>query len=174
MNFYRCLICGEVYMGDSVPSNCPFCGAKAKYLAPADQWVDENIGLGELTDVSRKNLEAALQLEANNAPFYKDASAKAKSIELQGVFKYLFKIEREHADVIQKILKCPPPKPEPGKEVATDDEMENLRAAHEREKFATKFYADSAKEAIEPRVKKVFLALSEIESDHVKLEGARI
>lgn len=174
MNFYRCLICGEVYMGDGAPSHCPFCGAKAKYLVIADQWVDENIGLGKLSDVSRKNLEAALQLEANNAPFYKDASARAKSIELQGVFKYLFKIEREHADVIQKILKVEAPQPEPGKEVAGDDEMENLRAAHEREKYATKFYADSAKQAVEPRVKKVFLALAEIESDHVKLEGSRL
>lgn len=174
MDFCRCLICGEVYMGEGTPSNCPFCGAKAKYLVPAEQWVDENLTITELSDVSRKNLQAALQLEVNNAPFYKDASARAKSIELQGVFKYLFKIEREHADVVQKILKGEVPQPEPGKEVATDDEMQNLQAAHEREKHATKFYADSAKEAVEPRVKKVFLALSEIESDHVKLEGSRL
>ena len=161
-------------MGDVAPSNCPFCGAKAKHMTPADQWVDENIGLGELSDVSRKNLEAALQLEANNAPFYVDAMKRAESIELQGVFKYLAKIEGEHASIIQKILKCGPLDPEPGKEVATDNEMANLRAALEREKHATKFYADSAKQAAEPRVKRVFLALSEIESDHVKLEGARL
>lgn len=174
MNFYRCLICGEVYMGDAVPSNCPFCGAKAKYFVPAEEWVDENVGIETLSDVSRRNLQAALQLEVNNAPFYKDASAKAKSIELQGVFKYLFKIEREHADVVQKILKGEVPRPEPGKEVAGDGEIANLLAAHEREKHATKFYADSAREAVEVRVKKVFLALSEIESDHVKLEGSRL
>ena len=174
MNFYRCLICGEVYMGDAALSNCPFCGAKVKHMTPADQWVDENIGLGELSDVSRENLVAALQLEANNAPFYVHAMKRAKSVELQGIFKYLAKVEREHASVIQKILKCGTVEPEPGKEVATDDEMENLRAALEREKHATKFYADSAKQAAEPRVKKVFLALSEIESDHVKLEGSRL
>jgi len=126
MNFYRCLICGEVYMGDAVCSNCPFCGAKAK------------------------------------------------SIELQGIFKYLSKIEREHQSVARKILKCGLPDPEPGKEIAGDDEMENLRAALEREKSATAFYAQAAKEAVEPRVKKVFVALSEIESDHVKLEGSRL
>jgi rubrerythrin len=174
MNFYRCLICGEVYMGDATPSNCPFCGAKAKHLVPADQWADENTGLGELSDVSRENLVAALQLEANNAPFYVNAMKRAESIELQGVFKYLAKIEREHASVIQKLLKCGPLDPEPGKEVATDDQMQNLAAAHEREKHATTFYADAAKQAAEPRVKKVFLALSEIESDHVKLEGSRL
>lgn len=174
MNFYRCLICGEVYMGDSVPSNCPFCGAKSRYLVPIEEWVDENTGLGDLSDVSRANLEAAIQLEVNNAPFYRDAMKRAKSIELQGIFKYLAKIEQEHASVVRKILKGELPQPEPGKEIAGDDETANLQAAHEREKHATKFYADAAKQAVEPRVKKVFLALSEIESDHVKLEGSRL
>jgi rubrerythrin len=174
MNFYRCLICGEVYMGDAAPSNCPFCGAKAKHLVAADEWMDESTGLGELSGVSRENLVAALQLEANNAPFYVDAMKRTDSIELQGVFKYLAKIEREHASVIQKILKCGPLDAEPGKEIAGDDEMANLLQAHEREKHATKFYADAAKQATEPRVKQVFLALSEIESDHVKLEGSRL
>lgn len=174
MEFYRCLICGEVYMGDAVPSNCPFCGAKAKYLVPVAEWTDENQDVGEISAVSRANLEKALQLEVNNAPFYMDAMARAKSVELQGIFKYLSKIEREHQSVVRKILKCELPDPEPGKEVAGDDEMDNIRAAHEREKSATTFYAVAAREASEPRVKKVFLALSEIESDHVKLEGARL
>jgi len=174
MNFYRCLICGEVYMGDSVTSNCPFCGAWAKYFVPPAEWIDENKGLGELTDISRTNLEKALQLEVNNAPFYQDAMNRAKSMELQGIFKYLSKIEREHQSVVRKILKCGLPQPEPGKEVAGDDEMENMRAALEREKTATAFYAQAANQATEPRVKKVFVALSEIESDHVKLEGSRL
>lgn len=174
VNFYRCLICGEVYMGDAVPSHCPFCGATAKHLVSAEQWIDENVRIVELSDITRKNLQSALQLEVNNAPFYQDAMKKAASIELQGVFKYLAKIERKHASVIQKILKCGPLDPEPGKEVAMEHEMENLQAAHEREKHATKFYAESAKQAVEPRVKKVFLALSEIESDHEKLEGSRL
>jgi hypothetical protein len=174
MNFYQCLICGEVYMGDAVCSNCPFCGAKAKYFVPPAEWVDENIGIGELSEISRGNLEKALQLEVNNAPFYQNAMNKAKSIELQGIFKYLSKIEREHQSVARKILKCGLPDPEPGKEIAGDDDTANLRAALEREKSATAFYAQSAKEAAEPRVKKVFLALSEIESDHVKLEGSRL
>ena len=174
MNFYRCLICGEVYMGDSVTSNCPFCGAWAKYFVPPAEWIDENKGLGELTDISRTNLEKALQLEVNNAPFYQDAMNRAKSMELQGIFKYLSKIEREHQSVVRKILKCGLPGVEPGKDVASDDEMENLRAALEREKSATAFYAQAAKEAVEPRVKKVFIALTEVESDHVKLEASRL
>ncbi len=171
MSFYRCLICGETYMGKDKPSNCPFCGAKEKYMVNVAEWVDENLSIAELSDISRKNLEKALQLEANNAPFYRDAMMKSGSIEIQGIFKYLSKIEAEHASVVKKILKCELPEPEQGEEVATDDETENIRAAHEREKAATAFYSKAATEAIEPRVKRVFTALAEIETDHIKLEG---
>lgn len=174
MNFYRCLICGEVYMGSVVPSNCPFCGAKAEYLVPAAEWVDENLGISNLGEVSRRNLEQALQLEVNNAPFYRDAMEKTSSIELQAIFKYLSKIEREHQSVVQKILKCELPQPEPGREVAADSDEENMQAAHAREQSATAFYARAALEAVEPRVRKVFTALSQIESDHVALEGSRL
>ena len=130
MNFYRCLICGDPYMGKERPSHCPFCGAKDEYLVPASEWVDENLTLGALSEVSRKNLEKALQLEVNNAPFYSDAMQRTKDIELQGIFKYLSKIEKEHSTVVKKILKCELPEPEPGKEVAADDDRENLAAAH--------------------------------------------
>ncbi|MBI5189774.1 MAG: ferritin [Nitrospirae bacterium] len=170
MKFFRCEICGEVYMGKSRPSNCPHCGALGKYLVPAADWTDENLSITELSDVSRSNLEKALQLEVNNAPFYRDASANAKTVELQGVFKALGKVEAEHASLVRKILGCEFPKPEPGREMATKDDTENLRIAHEREVFAAGFYKRASMNAAEPRVKKVFLALSEIETDHINLE----
>jgi len=172
MKFYRCLICGDPYMGKEKPSNCPFCGASEEYLVDAADWIDENESLGELSDVSRKNLEEALQLEVNNAPFYRDAMARTKNIELQGIFKNLAKIEAEHASTIKKILKVELPLPDADKEVATDDDRENIEAAHEREVSATAFYAKSATEAVEERVKKVFTALTSIESDHIDLEQA--
>ncbi len=152
------------------PSNCPYCGAKAKYLVPPEQWVDENLTITKLSDVSRQNLERALQLEVDNTPFYRDASAKASSLKLQGVFKGLAKVENEHATVVRKILKCEFPPPDPAHSTATGDDAENLRVAHEREIEASKFYAQSSVQANEPRVKKVFLALAEIEADHIKLE----
>jgi len=170
MQFFRCQICGDVYMGTLAPSNCPYCGAKAKYLVPPEQWVDENLTITKLSDVSRQNLERALQLEVDNTPFYRDASAKASSLKLQGVFKGLAKVENEHATIVRKILKCEFPPPDPARSVATGDDAENLRVAHEREIDASKFYAQSSVQANEPRVKKVFLALAEIEADHMKLE----
>ena len=34
---WRCEICGDPYVGDSAPDNCPFCGAKRKYIKEARQ-----------------------------------------------------------------------------------------------------------------------------------------
>jgi hypothetical protein len=99
---------------------------------------------------------------------------RTKNIELQGIFKYLSTIEKEHASVIKKILKVELPDPEPGKEVATDNDLENLTAAHKREESATAFYLEAAEQAVEPRVKKVFTVLAEVESDHVTLEKERL
>ena len=175
MKFYRCLICGDVYMGTEMPTNCPFCGAlAAKYLVKAEDWVDENEDIGNISDISRRNLETALQLEVNNAPFYKDASPKSENIELQGVFKCLAKIEAEHASALRKVLKTEPPLPEEGKEVALDSDIDNLKAAHRRETAAAAFYKKAASEAIEPRINKLFTALTEIETDHIRLEDILI
>lgn len=172
MKFYRCEICGDPYMGTEKPSHCPSCGAPGKYLVLASEWVDENKGLGQLSGISKKNLEEALQLEVNNTAFYRDAMKKTGNIEMEGIFKNLSKIEAEHASTLKKILQCEPPPVEPGKEVASDSDRENIDAAHKREQSATAFYRKSAGEAVEPRVKKVFTALTEIESDHIDLEEA--
>lgn len=170
MKLYRCLICGDPYMGNEKPTNCPFCGAPEEYLVTGREWVDENLGITELTEVSRGNLVRALQLEVNNSAFYRDAMNRTKNIELQGIFKYLSKVEAEHASTIRKIIKGELPPPEPGKEAATDDDHKNLELAMERESNAKKFYEESGQAAIEPRVKRVFEAISRIENDHVGIE----
>jgi rubrerythrin len=172
MSFFRCQICGDVYMGTGKPSNCPFCGAPERFLVPAGEWVDENETLSDLSGGSRRNLEKALQLEVNNAPFYRDAMSKTGSMELAGIFKCLAKIEAEHASTVRKMLKVELPEPEQGQEVATDDDRQNVSTAHEREIAATAFYRQAAGEAVEDRVRKVFTALAEVESDHIDLETA--
>lgn len=171
MNAYRCLICGETYMGEEKPSNCPFCGAKARYIVEAVRWSDENLGIEKLSDVSKKNLEKSLQLEVNNAPFYRDAMTKTNDVGLQGIFKYLSKVEAEHASVIRKILKCELPQPEREESLASGDDRKNLMTAHAREVAASALYKKFAGDAPEPRVRRVFTALSEIESDHIEIEG---
>lgn len=171
MKFYRCLICGDPYMGSEKPSHCPFCGAHQEHMVAAAEWVNENDAMGELSDKSRANLEQALQLEVNNKAFYADASAKSgDNLEMQGIFKNLSKIEGEHASTIKKMLKVEPPAPEDDRKTASESIHDNLEAARERERFASSFYAQSAGEAAEERVQKVFTALSQIESDHIDLE----
>lgn len=171
MKFYRCQICGDPFMGDHMPSHCPFCGAHQDYISTAAEWTDENETIGEMSEISRKNLEEALQLEVNNKAFYLDASARTGSTELQGIFKNLSKIEGEHASTIKKMLKVEPPAPEAGKDTATDSDHENLTEARGREERAAALYAQSAMEAVEDRINKVFRAVSEIESDHIQLES---
>ncbi|MHB0866370.1 MAG: ferritin family protein [Thermoleophilia bacterium] len=170
MKLYRCLICGDPYMGAEKPSNCPFCGSAEKYLVAGADWVDENDALGEISDISQANLEKALQLEVNNSPFYRNAMALTDSVELQGTFKYLAKIEGEHASTLKKILKVEPPEPEADKSAAADDDHANLETAHQREVEAAAFYRQAASEAVEPRVKKVFTVLAEVETDHINME----
>jgi len=171
MEYYRCRICGEVYMGESAPDNCPFCGAAGNYLVAAKDWTDENTTIGELSKVSRTNLEKAVQLEVNNTLFYREASWYARTVELQGIFKYLSKIEKEHISVIGKLLKQEPPDPSDDREIASEDDTENLQVAKALEEKAAAFYTQSASEAVETRVNTVFTALAEIESGHISEEG---
>jgi rubrerythrin len=171
MTYYRCRICGEVYMGCSAPTNCPYCGAPGVYLVEAKDWTDENETITELSKISLSNLEKAIQLEVNNTLFYREASWRADTIELQGIFKCLSKTEKEHVSVLGKILKHDPPELTDDREIAVEDDMTNLRVAKALEEYASSFYALSATQAVEERVKVVFTALSEIESEHIKEEG---
>lgn len=170
MKFFRCQICGDPFMGNEMPSHCPFCGAHQNYISKAAEWVDENATIGEISGISRKNVEVALQLEVNNKVFYLEASGKADTIELQSIFKNLSKIEGEHASTFRKILKVEPPEPSDDRETASDSDHENLVKARELEEHASALYAQSALEAEEERIKKVFTAISEVESDHIVLE----
>jgi len=171
LKYYRCRICGDVYMGTAAPTNCPYCGAPGSYLVEARDWTDENETIGELSEVSRKNLEKAIQLEVNNTLFYREASWHADTAELQGVFKCLSKIEKEHISVLGKILKHDPPYQSDDREIAVEDDNTNLRVAKTLEEQATAFYRSSASQAVELRVKAVFTALSEIEAEHIREEG---
>ncbi|AGK60816.1 hypothetical protein Asulf_00807 [Archaeoglobus sulfaticallidus PM70-1] len=166
MRVYRCRICGDPYIGNYPPSHCPFCGAPKEFMVPAEEWRDENDV--ELSEISRKNLEQALELELTNAGFYRAAMEKSKNEYFKAMFKALSKVESEHASVICKLLKIK--KPEIPKIDASDDDLENVKESFERESKAIKFYTKSAQEAVEARVKEVFTVLVNIESTHLLLD----
>jgi len=168
---FRCRICGDPYIGESPPSRCPFCGAEANYIIDAHDWASGEFDV-ELSEVSRKNLEAALELELGNAAFYACARDKATASGdeyMLAKFKSLMKVEAEHASAICKFLKID--KTELSSATCSADGGENSREGYEREDRAIKAYAKFRDEATEPRMKEFFGTLVEIETDHLQIHA---
>ncbi len=169
---FRCRICGDPYIGETPPTDCPFCGADAKYLIDAHDWDSGEFEV-ELSEVSRQNLQAALELELGNAAFYacaRDQAAAAGDEYLLAKFKCLMKVEAEHASAICKFLKIEPP--EPAATTCSAEGPANSREGYEREDRAIKAYAGFRDAASEPRMQEFFGALVEIEADHLEIHAA--
>lgn len=168
---FRCRICGDPYIGEEAPKQCPFCGAKQDYFVEAKDWNPDEFNV-TLSDVSRKNLQAALQLELDNAAFYdcaKNVAEKANDHYGLAKFKALMKVEREHASAISKFLKIS--RPELEKKICKSNTNENSKEGWEREDRAIKSYERFKQEATELRLKEFFSALVEIETDHLDLHA---
>lgn len=170
IKLWRCEICGDPYIGETPPDNCPFCGAHRKYIREAkDIVVTFNVELGS---VDKANVEHALNVEVSNSAFYFCATDKTDDTEGKLLFKALGKIEAEHANVWRKILKMPAaPK---GNESCHTVNRDNLQESHNRETRAIEFYRKAASESTNPRVKQVFEALVEVETDHLNLSEQRL
>jgi rubrerythrin len=171
LKLFRCRICGDPYLGSEPPSYCPFWGAPQKYMQPPEEYVDRN-EVPNLSDRSRANLEKALDLEVRNAAFYRCATDCAPDPWSKAMFKALWRTEAEHASLICKILKVPKPEIKLDDKACLKDPKANFTAAHEREERVVAFYAQSAQEANEDRVKEVFTALTEVETYHIALSEA--
>ena len=168
---FRCRICGDPYIGAEAPTQCPFCGAIQRFFVEAKNWNPDAFNI-TLSDVSRKNLEAALQLELDNAAFYdcaKNIADNAGDYYSLAKFKALMKVEREHASAISKFLKIS--RPDLEKQACNADSKGNSKEGFEREDRAIKAYAKFRDEATEPRLKEFFGALVEIETDHLDLHA---
>ena len=168
---FRCRICGDPYIGASRPTHCPFCGAKAQYIIDAHNWNSREFDV-ELSEVSRRNLEAALDLEMGNAAFYacaRDKAAAAGDEYMVAKFKCLMKVEAEHASAICKFLKIDKPELSPG--TCSADGAENSREGYEREDRAIHAYARFSEEATEPRMQEFFAELVRIEGDHLEIHA---
>jgi len=167
MKVYRCRICGEVYIGNQKPGSCPFCGAHEDYLVTADEW--SMIEVTSLSDVSRKNLQKALELEIDNTNFYRGVSQKTENIYVEGMFKGLSKVEREHASTICKHLGITKAQSDVSFDKAVESDEENISESNRREKRAVRFYLEARNKVPESEIKEFFKALMEIESDHIRL-----
>ena len=171
---FRCRICGDPYIGSGAPQQCPFCGAPKRFFVNAQDWNPDEFNV-KLSQISKKNLEAALKLELDNASFYDCAKNAADKVDDQyslAKFKALMKVEREHASAISKFLKITQPELE--KQVCNADSKVNSKEGWSREDRAIKSYSKFRYEAIEPRLKEFFGALVEIETDHLELHASFI
>ena len=167
MKVYRCRICGEVYIGEEKPGSCPFCGAHENYFVLAGEW--KLLRSETVSEVTKGNLEKALDLEIDNTNFYKAASEKSKDVYGSSMFKGLSKVEREHASVICKLLNIEKPDSKVGLDKAVDSDKANVEEANRRERRAVKFYGQARNRVPEEEIKEFFKALMEIESDHMIL-----
>ncbi len=168
MHPYRCQVCGETYLGSSTPDRCPFCGAAGSELKKASLWYDR--GALQMSQQSRDNLTRALELEINNAAFYKCAYNQASNQISQAIFKRLMKQEQEHAELISKALGIPMPEVPTG--TCKGSDPDNFIEAHDHEDEAINHYLKSAQDATkanEPEVAYIFRQLAEIETEHLIL-----
>lgn len=170
VKLWRCEICGDPYIGESPPTNCPFCGAHGRYIKEAKEAkVSFNV---ELNKKDKANAEHALQVEVSNSAFYFCAAEKTDDAEGKQLFKALGKVEAEHASVWKKILKLESvPK---GSDPCHTSNRENLKDSHARETRAIEFYKRAAAESENKRVKQIFEAFVEVETDHLKLSAERL
>ena len=171
VKLWRCIICGDPYIGNSPPNNCPFCGVPIEYIVEAkDAEVNFNV---ILNTTDQKNSERALKVEASNAQFYFCAAEKTDDDEGKQLFKALGKVEAEHASVWKKILKLAEVEIPRFEECSTSN-RDNLKESHARETRAIGFYKKAAEESENKRVKEIFEAFIEVETDHLKLSEERL
>lgn len=170
VKLWRCEICGDPYVGKSAPDNCPFCGAYKKYMKEVGEArVNFDVNLNEK---DKANAEKALEVEISNAAFYFCAAKKTDDDGGKLLFKALGKVEAEHASIWRKILKLD--SVSGGDDLCDTDNKKNLENAHARETKAIKFYTQAASESENKRVKEIFEALIEVETDHLILSEERL
>lgn len=170
VKLWRCEICGDPYIGDSPPDQCPFCGAHRRYIKEAKlAKVSFDV---ELEQEDKANAERALQVEVSNAAFYFCAAGKTDDPEGKLLFKALGKVEAEHASVWRKILKLD--KAPAANDACHVSNRENLQDSHARETRAIEFYKQAAAAAKNERVRQIFEAFVEVETDHLELSGVRL
>ena len=165
MRPFRCLICGETYIGREAPDRCPFCGVAGRYLQDAAEYV--GYSAVEMCEQTQQFVRKAMEVEASNVAFYTAASRKAKSPVIAALFKRIGKHELEHLDLLARHLGADVPEIKP--EDCSDDDVANMSKGHDREDRAVKMYAQFAADSPEPRLREVFRAIAGIEQEHCKM-----
>ena len=170
MNVFKCRICEDPYAGNTKPSNCPFCGAPARFTILAENWIDRPAP--ELSETSRKSLEQSLTMEMENIAFYRCAMDATDDPLARAMFEALLRAETKHAESVRKLLGGDGESRDDTVEVcSTPSPGEHLEEGLRREHEAAEFYRSAAGSAKEKRVKEFFTALAEVEEDHISISN---
>lgn len=167
MKTFICEICGDAYIGEEAPKNCPFCGARISFIkkgSEANPIVNQEF---EISELSKENLKKTYDLEIKAVAIYNCMAGKAKNYEIKAMYKRLAKVEMEHAVITTKLLKTESPKI--SEETCSEEDLENFQNTIELEEHASGLYAQFAKEAEEKEIRILFTALTQAETDHIKL-----
>ncbi|KKP67590.1 MAG: hypothetical protein UR65_C0068G0003 [Candidatus Moranbacteria bacterium GW2011_GWE2_35_164] len=148
MKTYICEICGDAYLGEDRPSQCPFCGAGKGFIKDGIE--------------ARPIVNEAIEVDE-----YQCMAGKTDKYEIKAMYKRLAKVELEHATIVTKVLKIE--RPEAVEISCADSEVENFDETIKLEDDASKLYATFAQEAVNANIKKFFGALTIVEREHIDL-----
>ena len=167
MKTFICEICGDAYIGEEKPKNCPFCGARAVFIKEGKDAKPVVEVKEQLSQQTISNLQETLKLEMHANAIYTCMAAKTDSYEIMKMYKRLAKVELEHAIICTKLMQTK--MPEVSSELCSDEAVENFQKTIELEENASALYAKFAKQAPETHVKIMFTALNQVEADHITL-----
>lgn len=170
MRLLRCRICSETYLGSDTPSHCPFCGAHAEYFVETSEF-PEGLNDVDLTEIERTDLAEAIELERSNTRFYLAMAQSYGNPALSSAYKRLARIEAEHCSVFCKIARMAKPTDLATPSEASGDWCANIEESVARENKASRFYSAAAGRATNERVREIFSAISEVEADHIAVDG---
>ena len=170
MQFHRCRICGETFLGTSAPDRCPFCGAEESHFVLTTEF-PEDINDVEISDLERTDLETAIEIELSNARFYRALGLQRESPKLASAYKRLASVEAEHCSIFCKLAGVAKPADLALPGSAPQDWCANIADSLAREQKAAAFYAEAASRATTPRISEVLAAVSAVERDHIELDG---
>ena len=167
MKTYICQICGDAYIGEERPSDCPFCGAPENFIKNGPESNPILTQKFEISEMSKKNLMETYNLEIKATALYDCMAKKGKTNEIQKMYKRLAKIESEHALIVTKILEMSAP--EIKVEECSDEDVENFKKTTELETHAVELYRQFTKDAEEQQIRILFTALAQAEQGHIEL-----
>jgi rubrerythrin len=168
---FRCKICGEAYIGEAKPTRCPFCGSYENFIVILEEY-NSTYDI-KLSKKDNDFVKKALDFEMSNAAFYTCAKEKTPEDQGKAMFKILSKVEAEHASIWRKILKLDKIDI-PKSDACAGKFNSNLQESHDRETHAIEFYRQAAAGCEHKRLKEIFGALVQVESDHLHLSEVRL